>query len=103
MKVTWTRDAVEALGPTTNVRTAASILGIGDRLAYESIQRDEWPTRVLRLGNRILVPTVDLLALLFAPENSEAEALATAHVQEDTTDDTVSRVSSPLRTVRTGA
>jgi hypothetical protein len=45
MKVTWTRAAVEALGPTTNVKTAASVVGIGDRLAYESIQRGEWSPR----------------------------------------------------------
>lgn len=85
----WTREAVEALGPTTNVRTAASILGVGERLAYESIRRSEWPTRVLRLGTRILIPTHDLLALLYAPENSEAGPArpAAAHAQEDTAND----------------
>lgn len=63
----WTRQAVRALGPTTNVRTAASILGIGERLAYESVRRGDFPTRVLRLGTRILIPTRDLLVLLFGP------------------------------------
>jgi hypothetical protein len=100
MSATWTREAVEALGPTTNVRTAAKILGIGERLAYESVQRNQWPTRVLRLGSRILIPTHDLLVLLYAPENSEAGPAtgpATAHVQEDTTDDKLPR---PLRTAQ---
>lgn len=100
LTVHWTREAVEALGPTTNVKTAASILGVGERLAYESVQRGEWPTRVLRLGTRILIPTHDLLVLLYAPENSDAgpASPATAHVHEDNTnDDTVSRT---LRTAR---
>lgn len=64
----WTRQAIAALGATTNVRTAASVLGVGERLAYESIKRGDWPTRVLRLGTRILIPTNDLIKLLYGPE-----------------------------------
>jgi transcriptional regulator with XRE-family HTH domain len=63
----WTPEAIKALGATTNVRTAATVLGIGERLAYESIKRGDWPTRVLRLGNRVLIPTHDLLSLLYGP------------------------------------
>lgn len=95
---TWTRQAIEALGPTTNVKTAASILGVGSRLAYESIQRSEWPTRVLRLGTRILIPTHDLIELLYASTNSEAGPAtgpAAAHVPEDSTND--QSLPTPLR------
>lgn len=67
----WTPETIRALGPTTNVRTAASVLGIGERLAYESIKRGDWPTRVLRLGNRILIPTNDLIRQLYGPEDSQ--------------------------------
>jgi hypothetical protein len=91
MRTPWTREAIKALGPVTNARTAFSIFGVGERLGYESIQRGEWPTRVLRLGSRIIIPTHDLLVLLYgAPENSvaaPATGAATAHVQEDTTND----------------
>lgn len=101
MTVHWTRASVEALGPTTDVKTAASIVGVGSRLAYELIQRNEWPTRVLRLGTRILIPTHDLLVLLYAPENSEAgpASPATANVHEDNTNDdhTISRTLRAAR------
>lgn len=106
MKAAWTPEAIKALGPTTNVKTGASIVGVGSRLAYEAIQRGEWPTRVLRLGTRILIPTHDLVVLLYgSPENSEAGPAtgpASAHVQEDTTDDTVPPTASALRAIRTG-
>lgn len=107
MSATWTREAVEALGPTTNVKTARSILGIGERLAYESIKRGEWPTRVLRFGTQIRIPTRDLLALLFSPDISEAgpatgPALDNAS-SKDATDGNPTAPTSPLRAVRSGA
>jgi hypothetical protein len=107
MTRTWTREDVEALGPTTNVKTGASIVGIGHRLAYESIQRGEWPTRVLRLGSRILIPTHDLIVLLFAPDMSETglagPVIADNVPSKDATDATTVRPTpSSLRTVRTG-
>ncbi|HEY3713874.1 MAG TPA: hypothetical protein VGL39_05040 [Jatrophihabitantaceae bacterium] len=58
---------------TTNVPTASRFLGIGANLGYELVARGEWPTRVLRLGKKIRIPTADLLALL---EPSEAGAPA---------------------------
>ncbi|MFI6513574.1 hypothetical protein ACIBCT_38725 [Streptosporangium sp. NPDC050855] len=66
MKATWTREAIEALGPTTNVETAASVLDVSPWLAYELIRRKEWPTRALRLGRKIKIPTHDLVVLLYS-------------------------------------
>ncbi|WP_328845472.1 DNA-binding protein [Streptomyces sp. NBC_00258] len=64
----WTREAVEALGPTTNVKTAASIVDIDPETVYAAIRREQWDlTRVLRIGRRILIPTLDLITLLYAP------------------------------------
>lgn len=69
MSGTWTREAVEALGPTTNVPTAAAIFEVNPETVYAAIRRNEWTaTRVLRLGRSIKIPTLDLIRLLYAPE-----------------------------------
>ncbi|MGW3193699.1 helix-turn-helix domain-containing protein [Streptomyces sp. NPDC001118] len=62
----WTREEVEAKGPTTEVPVLASILGVDKDTIYDSIRRGDWTmTRVLRLGRRIKIPTVDIVAYLF--------------------------------------
>lgn len=69
----WTREAVEALGPTTDVPTTAAIFDVDKETVYAQIRRGEWTaTRVLRLGRKIKIPTRDLLALLYAPETGHA-------------------------------
>jgi len=77
---TWTREAIEALGPITDVPTMASIVLINKDTAYSMIRRDEWTmTRVLRLGRKIKIPTRDIVTYLYGPEpapapsNSESE------------------------------
>ncbi|WP_187280763.1 hypothetical protein [Microbispora sp. CSR-4] len=63
--INWTREAIEALGPTTNVETAASVIGVSPWLVYELIRRGEWPVRALRLGRVIKIPTNDLIQWLY--------------------------------------
>ncbi|MER6351236.1 DNA-binding protein [Streptomyces sp. NPDC001634] len=64
----WTREEVEAEGPTTEVPVLASILGVDKDTIYDSIRRGDWTmTRVLRLGRRIKIPTVDIVTYLFGP------------------------------------
>jgi excisionase family DNA binding protein len=71
--VKWTREAIEALGPTTDVQTAASVLSVSEWTVYELIRRGEWDaTRVLRLGRRIRIPTHDLIVLLYVPASGTA-------------------------------
>jgi len=53
-----------ALPPTVGVEDAGRILGCGRSLAYDLVRRGEFPCRVIRLGNRYLVPTADLLTTL---------------------------------------
>jgi len=60
----WTLEDVRRLGMTTDVETAASVLGIGRTLAYELVKQDQFPVRLLRLGRRVLVPVGDLLRYL---------------------------------------
>jgi hypothetical protein len=65
----WTREEIEALGPTTDVPTVASIFDVNKDTVYAQIRRGEWTaTRVLTLGRKIKIPTRDLIALLYAPE-----------------------------------
>lgn len=73
MSATWTREAVEALGPITDVPTTAAIFDVDKETVYAQIRRGEWTaTRVLRLGRKIKIPVRDLLALLYAPEAETA-------------------------------
>jgi len=68
---TWTREAIEALGPTTDVPTTAAIFEVNKETVYDQIRRNEWTaTRVLRLGRKIRIPTLDLVRLLYAPEGA---------------------------------
>jgi excisionase family DNA binding protein len=66
---TWTREAIAALGPVTDVPTLAAILGVHKDTVYAAIRRGEWTaTRVLALGRKIKIPTRDLIALLYESE-----------------------------------
>ena len=62
----WTVKAVRQLGMTTDVETAAAIMGIGRTLAYELARPDQFPVRLIRLGRRVVVPVPDLLKFLGA-------------------------------------
>jgi len=56
----WTPEAIRSLGVTTDIETAAAILGIGRTLAFDLVRKNEFPVRLLRLGRRIVVPTSEL-------------------------------------------
>lgn len=57
-------DALRQLPVVVDLLTAATVLGIGRTTAYELVRTGRWPTPVLRLGNRIRVPTAALRELL---------------------------------------
>ncbi len=64
--VLWTREALEALGPVTDVPTTASVLDVAAWTVYAAIRRGDWKiTRVFRLGRRIRIPTADLVAAVY--------------------------------------
>ncbi|MER7889420.1 hypothetical protein ABTX15_06325 [Micromonospora sp. NPDC094482] len=69
----WTVDRVRALGVTTTLATAASILGVSRSQAYRLAATDAFPAPLIRAGNRIIVPVAGLLQLLLldspAPTN----------------------------------
>jgi excisionase family DNA binding protein len=60
----WTMESVRSLGLTTTVDTAASILGISRTKAYALAKTGDFPTRLVRVGRRYLVPIPALLDLL---------------------------------------
>jgi Helix-turn-helix domain len=62
----WTVEAVRALGTTTDVATAASILGFGRTKAYELAKNNQFPVPTLRIGRRYIVPVSAILRLLDA-------------------------------------
>ncbi len=55
---------VTSLPVTVDIVTAARALGCGRSLAYRLVAEGDFPCRVLRLGRRYVVVTVDLLAVL---------------------------------------
>ncbi|MGI5179558.1 DNA-binding protein [Dactylosporangium sp. CA-152071] len=62
--VRWTRERLIALGVRTDLVTAGAALGIGRTTAHALARRGEFPVPVLRLGNKYVVPTAPLFALL---------------------------------------
>jgi len=60
----WTLDAVRALGATTDLVTAASILGMGRTKAHELARAGDFPVPVIRHGRSYRVPVAPLLRLL---------------------------------------
>jgi hypothetical protein len=59
---------------TVDLMTAAAALGLGRTKAYELARRDEFPCRLIRIGDTYRVPTPGLLALLgVEPEEPSAQ------------------------------
>jgi predicted DNA-binding transcriptional regulator AlpA len=56
---------------TTDLETAAEIIGIGRTLAYELAKSQAFPVRLLRLGRRVVVPVPELLRYLGCPPTHE--------------------------------
>lgn len=75
---TWSSQQVRDLGVSTDVKTAASVLGVSNYQAYELIRRGEFPVPVLRLGRRkIVIPVAGLLEAL-GIEAADAPTASTA-------------------------
>jgi hypothetical protein len=73
----WTPAAVRALGVRTDVPTAGDVLGFSDRTAYDMVRRGTFPVPVLKLGNKLVVPTAPLLALLGIDSDEGPEPMPT--------------------------
>jgi len=80
-KRTWTEEEIRALGVRTDLETAASIWGIGRTRAYELARAGDFPSPLMRVGNRYVALVTPLLEALgigaelqdFQPERTTAE------------------------------
>jgi hypothetical protein len=55
---------------TTDLPTAAAVLGIGRTLAFDLARTGQFPVRLIRLGRRVLVPVPELLDFLGVPSST---------------------------------
>lgn len=69
--------------PTIDIAEAATLIGVGRSLAYESIRDGTWPTTVLRIGQKIRIPTAQVLALLSAPAPADSRPELLAEAERD--------------------
>lgn len=61
----WTREAVLALGVTTDIPTAGEILaGLCRTESYDLHRSGRFPAPVLKVGRRLVVPVQPILDLL---------------------------------------
>ncbi|BCB86588.1 DNA-binding protein [Phytohabitans suffuscus] len=63
-EVTWTPEAIRALGASTNLHTAAQIFGLAMSTAYLLAKRGQFPVPVIRVGTQYRVPVQPILAAL---------------------------------------
>ncbi|MDG4760481.1 helix-turn-helix domain-containing protein [Micromonospora sp. WMMD710] len=76
-QIVWTAESIRALGASTDLATAASVLGMSRSTAYKLIRRDAFPVPHFRVGAHYRIPTTPLLAalhLLDTPAPAEASA-----------------------------
>jgi len=64
MKDGMTLAELLAMPVMVDIGTAARALGLGRSTGYELARRDEFPCRVLHVGNSYRVPTAELLRIL---------------------------------------
>ncbi|MGC5054613.1 helix-turn-helix domain-containing protein [Micromonospora sp. DT48] len=60
----WTAESIRALGVSTDLATAASVLGMSRSTAYKLIRRNAFPVPHFRVGAHYRIPTASLLAAL---------------------------------------
>ena len=63
----WTVERIRALGPVTDLATAARIFGLSRSVAYDLAKRGQFPVAVLRFGSRYRVPVAAILHTLHLP------------------------------------
>ena len=78
MKARWTKEAVQALGLTTDLQTATSIAGFGYTSGKVMAREGTLPFPAYRVGHKWIVPTAGLLRLLGLAEETTTEEAATS-------------------------
>jgi len=70
VNMTWTEEAIRALGVRTDVETAGSIFGLSRTQSYEAIKAGRFPVECVFVGRRIIVPTAPIRRLLLLETDS---------------------------------
>jgi hypothetical protein len=78
MTVPITVTELRNLPATVDLMTAARVLGLGRTKAYELAKREEFPCRVIRIGDTYRVPSAGLLDLLGVTSSEPATRPADA-------------------------
>jgi hypothetical protein len=78
MTITWSEEAVRALGVRTDVETAGSILGLSRTQSYEAVRTGRFPVPAFRIGRRIVVPVAPILRVLGLEVQPSGASEATA-------------------------
>ena len=66
---------------TVDLMTAARALGLGRTKAYDLARRQQFPCRIIRIGDTYRVPTAGLLELLGLAPTSQAEVPVTGEAE----------------------
>jgi hypothetical protein len=69
----WTAERIHGLGASTDLATAAAILGMSRSAAYKLIRRDAFPVPLYRVGTHYRVPTAPILAALHLQPSAGAQ------------------------------
>lgn len=84
----WTEQRIRALGPVTDIATAASIFDLSRTVAYDLAKRGEFPVAVLKFGRGYRVPVAAILHALHLPAGDSDTAgpvpAATCSIPEGT-------------------
>lgn len=70
----WTAEQVRALGLTTDLTTAAEILGISRSAAYKLARRNAFPVPLIRAGTHYRVPIPPILTALHLTHDAATNA-----------------------------
>ncbi|WP_250002094.1 AlpA family transcriptional regulator [Actinoplanes sp. M2I2] len=81
----WTAEQIRALGPVTDIPTAAHIFGLSRATAYDLVKRNKFPIPVLRFGGRYRIPVAAILQALHLPADPETPDGARAGTDLTTT------------------
>ncbi len=68
----WSRERLKELGVTTDLMTAARILGIGRTTAYKLARTGTLPVPAVRVGRSYRIPVARLIELLGLDEEPHA-------------------------------
>jgi hypothetical protein len=103
VNVTWSEEAIRALGVKTDVETAGAIFGMSRTHSYEAAKAGRFPVPVVPVGNRLLVPVAPILRLLEIGADATQEIGTRAVDPEELADMVAERVVSRLAAAMVGA